>query len=56
MLDKKGLCKSCGTVAQLSLKHLCIGCSEKRALTSVRNMREKKGYYYDRWLLSNANK
>ena len=53
---KKGLCKDCGKDRQLSLKNLCIDCGTKRALLSARQMHEKKGYYYDRWLASKANK
>jgi len=54
--QKINFCKECGIKARLSRNHLCEKCGTKKVLESIKHLKEKKGYYYDKWLASNADR
>lgn len=42
-------CKLCYKEAKLNRKGHCPDCAFKRAALAVKQMREKKGYFYEKW-------
>jgi len=50
--SKYGVCKRCGKrklKSKLSKRGICYECGFKTILNNVRQMKEKKGPYYDHW-------
>lgn len=53
MPDDKIECIDCGKEyrrSELSTRHLCVGCSTWRVISCCRQLQEKKGAYYERYL------
>lgn len=53
---KINFCIECGGKEKLSRNKLCESCATKKILTSIKHLKQKDGYYYDKWLKSNASK
>lgn len=49
MSKRLGNCKICGRRTYLSARGKCKRCSQERWKSAVRDLRRKKGFYYDKW-------